>query len=183
MQIEVSQLEFYIALASAIFVILGTLLSIVFSSNRRNERSIERIEAKFDHSIERIEAKIDRSTEQRIEENKALQAKIDRSTEQRIEENKALQAKIDRSTEQRIEENKALQAKIDRSTEQLREEIQMIDAKHEHSVERNDAKLEGLRTQLYNLNGKINRLIGYIFGRDDLIEYFEEQEEDTVADL
>ena len=165
MQIEVSQLEFYIALASAIFVILGTLLSIVFSSNRRNERSIERIEAKFDHSIERIEAKIDRSTEQRIEENKALQAKIDRSTEQRIEE------------------NKALQAKIDRSTEQLREEIQMIDAKHEHSVERNDAKLEGLRTQLYNLNGKINRLIGYIFGRDDLIEYFEEQEEDTVADL
>ncbi|MCY4172228.1 MAG: hypothetical protein OXF08_11615 [Bacteroidetes bacterium] len=147
MQIEVSQLEFYIALASAIFVILGTLLSIVFSSNRRNERSIERIEAKFDHSIERIEAKIDRSTEQRIEENKALQAKIDRSTEQ------------------------------------LREEIQMIDAKHEHSVERNDAKLEGLRTQLYNLNGKINRLIGYIFGRDDLIEYFEEQEEDTVADL
>jgi len=165
MQIEVSQLEFYIALASAIFFILGTLLSIVFSSNRRNERSIERIEAKFEHSIERIEAKIDRSTEKRIEENKALQAKIDRSTEQRLEE------------------NKALQAKIDRSTEQLREEIQMIDAKHEHSVERNDVKLEGLRTQLYNLNGKINRLIGYIFGRDDLIEYFEEQEEDTVADL
>ena len=67
-----------------------------------------------------------------------------------------------------------LDLKLDRSVEQLRSDNKELDAKLNRSVEQLDAKLERLGSQLYNLNGKVNRLLGHTFGVSSLIEEDEE---------
>ena len=83
---------------------------------------------------------------------------------------KDLDAKLEHSVEQLRSDNKELDAKLERSVEQLRSDSKKLDAKLERSVEQLDAKLERIGSKLYNLNGKVNRLLGHTFGVGSLIE-------------
>ncbi|MXW13669.1 MAG: hypothetical protein F4120_10245 [Rhodothermaceae bacterium] len=103
----------------------------------------------------------ERSVEQLRADMKQRDAKFERSLEQIRADMKQRDAKIERSLEQR-------DAKIERSLEQR-------DAKIERSLEQLDAKIERLGTQIYHLNGKVNRLIGRIFGVGVQIEDDEEE--------
>ena len=103
----------------------------------------------------------ERSVEQLRADMKQRDAKFERSLEQIRADMKQRDAKIERSLEQR-------DARIERSLEQR-------DAKIERSLAQRDAKIERLGTQIYHLNGKVNRLIGRIFGVGVQIEDDEEE--------
>ncbi|MYJ19414.1 MAG: hypothetical protein F4100_01520 [Rhodothermaceae bacterium] len=92
----------------------------------------------------------------------------ERSVEQLRADMKQRDAKFERSLEQIRADMKQRDAKIERSLEQR-------DAKIERSLEQLDAKIERLGTQIYHLNGKVNRLIGRIFGVGVQIEDDEEE--------
>ena len=81
----------------------------------------------------------------------------------------------ERSVEQLRADMKQRDAKFERSLEQIRADMKQRDAKIERSLEQLDAKIERLGTQIYHLNGKVNRLIGRIFGVGVQIEDDEEE--------
>ncbi|MXW13847.1 MAG: hypothetical protein F4Z76_02845 [Rhodothermaceae bacterium] len=60
--------------------------------------------------------------------------------------------------------------------------MEQLDAKLDRSVEQLDAKLERLRLQVYNLNGKVNRLVGHTLGVGAQIEEDDEEMKQLAAE-
>ncbi|MCY4001137.1 MAG: hypothetical protein OXF06_02800 [Bacteroidetes bacterium] len=85
MTVEISSVIFIVSIASAVFIILGTLLSVMFFLSKRNERYMERLDSKIDNAVERIEANQQHAVE-KIETNQQhatekIETKLDNMTE------------------------------------------------------------------------------------------------------
>ena len=108
MQIEISLIHVVIALASLVFLVIGTLVSIFLPLLSRSARALERLDAKLDplsgalcgQTIKHLMRSLIVQWSNCGADNKALDEKLDRSVEQLRADNKALDEKLDRSVEQ-----------------------------------------------------------------------------------
>ena len=136
---DISNLTLFYTAIGIVISVVGLQFFVVSYLFRRQDRAIERLEAKLDNSVEKLEAKLDSSEER-------LEAKLDSSVER-------LEAKLDSSVER-------LDLRVDSSIAKLRSDQKELENKLDHSLAQVNAKFDHLSSQMYNLNGKVNKLLG-----------------------
>ncbi len=158
---EVSTLDLYIASGTSVFLIIGSLISIVSLSSRRLARSIEQTNIRIDRTETRLTASID-------EAKTSLNGRIDEvktSLNGRIDEVKT-------SLNGRIDEVKT---SLNRVEARLTASIEKVEAEQKIM----NAQVVDLSRKVYILNGQVQGLVVHVRGREGILMQEEVQPSPT----
>ncbi len=169
---EVSTLDLYIASGTSVFLIIGSLISIVSLSSRRLARSIEQTNIRIDRTETRLTDSIDEvkiSLNGRIDEVKtSLNGRIDEvktSLNGRIDEVKT-------SLNGRIDEVKT---SLNRVEARLTASIEKVEAEQKIM----NAQVADMSRKVYILNGQVQGLVVHVRGREGILMQEEVQPSPT----
>ena len=159
-----SSIEFYIAFATTIAIIVGTFLSFMIPFIRQTSRDRENSEARQKEALEEIRQAIKELGARQLQDLKDSEARQLQNLNEVKEEQKEIRQAI-KDSEGRILE-------ILKNSE---DNLAVLIAKNESGINALNVQLNRLNRVVFTLNGHLQRLLGHVFGVKELLQPDEEE--------